>query len=87
MQFSCHYFILKPIQIFILLFVFNSHVGQKLEDMDISVHCDITIFDWLMRWVKKGSLPEDSWPKLGNYLPFLFYLFRRSLCVNICQLT
>lgn len=26
--------------------------GQKLEDMDISVHCDIQIFEWLMKWVK-----------------------------------
>lgn len=25
--------------------------GQKLEDMDISVHCDLEIFDWLIRWV------------------------------------
>ncbi|XP_046386590.1 SANT and BTB domain regulator of class switch recombination isoform X2 [Ischnura elegans] len=38
--------------------------GQKLEDMDISVHCDLNIFDWLMRWVKKDSLPEDNWPHL-----------------------
>ncbi|XP_033610331.1 uncharacterized protein LOC111871884 isoform X3 [Cryptotermes secundus] len=47
--------------------------GQKLEDMDISVHCDITIFDWLMRWVKKDSLSEDSSPKLdaGNVVPIL----------------
>ncbi|KDR11511.1 uncharacterized protein KIAA1841 homolog isoform X1 [Zootermopsis nevadensis] len=47
--------------------------GQKLEDMDISVHCDITIFDWLMLWVKKDSLPENSWPKLdaGNVVPIL----------------
>lgn len=29
--------------------------GQKLEDMDISVHCDIQIFDWLMRWVKRSG--------------------------------
>lgn len=46
--------------------MFNFHLGQKLEDMDISVHCDITIFDWLMRWVKKDSLSEDSSPKLGK---------------------
>lgn len=40
--------------------------GQKLEDMDISVHCDVTIFDWLMRWVKKESTSEESWPCLGK---------------------
>lgn len=39
--------------------------GQKLEDMDISVHCDVTIFDWLMRWVKKESTSEENWPTLG----------------------
>lgn len=26
--------------------------SQNLEDMDISVHCDIQVFDWLMRWIK-----------------------------------
>ncbi|CAG7837862.1 unnamed protein product [Allacma fusca] len=25
--------------------------GQRLRDMDISVHCDIAVFDWLMKWV------------------------------------
>ncbi|XP_071448625.1 SANT and BTB domain regulator of class switch recombination [Hetaerina americana] len=38
--------------------------GQKLEDMDISVHCDLNIFEWLMRWVKKDSMPEENWPHL-----------------------
>ncbi len=27
--------------------------GQSLEDVDISVHCDVTIFEWLMEWVKR----------------------------------
>ncbi|XP_075217771.1 uncharacterized protein LOC142322580 [Lycorma delicatula] len=36
--------------------------GQKLEDMDISVHCDINIFEWLMRWVKKDLPPDMSTP-------------------------
>ncbi|CAH1981639.1 unnamed protein product [Acanthoscelides obtectus] len=39
-------------------------LGQRLEDMDISVHCDIAIFEWLMQWVKKESLLEEDWPKL-----------------------
>jgi hypothetical protein len=25
---------------------------QELDDVDISVHCDVKIFDWLMCWVK-----------------------------------
>ncbi|CAH0549026.1 unnamed protein product [Brassicogethes aeneus] len=42
-------------------------VGQKLEDMEISVHCDIGIFEWLMQWVKKDSLLEADWPKLDAH--------------------
>ena len=46
--------------------------GQSLEDVDISVHCDITIFDWLMSWIKQqdkrdsfiGS--EDEAKKFGR---------------------
>lgn len=26
--------------------------GQSLEDVDISVHCDVTIFEWLMDWLR-----------------------------------
>ena len=26
--------------------------GQSLEDVDISVHCDVTIFEWLMAWLR-----------------------------------
>ncbi|XP_050302021.1 SANT and BTB domain regulator of class switch recombination-like isoform X2 [Anthonomus grandis grandis] len=41
-------------------------LGQRLEDMDISVHCDIGIFEWLMQWVKKDSLLEADWPQLDS---------------------
>ncbi|XP_031331603.1 uncharacterized protein KIAA1841 homolog isoform X1 [Photinus pyralis] len=34
--------------------------GQRLEDMDISVHCDIGIFEWLMLWVKKTEAEGDG---------------------------
>ncbi|KAH0567544.1 uncharacterized protein KIAA1841 [Cotesia glomerata] len=45
--------------------------GQKLEEMDISVHCDIVIFDWLMRWVKKDLIKKSEWPVLEatNVIP------------------
>ncbi|KAK0095184.1 hypothetical protein PV326_009031 [Microctonus aethiopoides] len=45
--------------------------GQKLEEMDISVHCDIVIFDWLMRWVKKDIIKKSEWPLLeaNNVIP------------------
>lgn len=39
-------------------------MGQKLEDMEISVHCDVTIFEWLMRWVKRESVLDEDQPKL-----------------------
>ncbi|CAK1552368.1 unnamed protein product [Leptosia nina] len=47
--------------------------GQRLEDMDISVHCDIQIFDWLMRWVKRESILVADWPLLDphNVVPIL----------------
>lgn len=47
--------------------------GQRLEDMDISVHCDLQIFEWLMRWVKKDTLSEELWPFLdsSNVIPIL----------------
>ena len=45
--------------------------AQRWEEVDISVHCDVQIFDWLMRYVKKGIVEkgkksEDRPPKLGK---------------------
>lgn len=34
--------------------------GQSLEDVDISVHCDVTIFEWLMDWLKAQAKLDDS---------------------------
>lgn len=34
--------------------------SQRLEEVDISVHCDIHIFDWLMRYVKRGTKLIDA---------------------------
>ncbi|XP_078039448.1 SANT and BTB domain regulator of class switch recombination isoform X3 [Augochlora pura] len=47
--------------------------GQKLEEIDISVHCDIVIFDWLMRWVKKDMTKKSEWPSLepSNVIPIM----------------
>lgn len=46
--------------------------GQKLEDMDISVHCDLQIFEWLMKWVRKDKSHETA-PHLeaNNVVPIL----------------
>lgn len=47
--------------------------GQRLEDMDISVHCDLQIFEWLMRWVKRETVSQEMWPILDstNVVPIL----------------
>ncbi|XP_017786703.1 PREDICTED: uncharacterized protein KIAA1841 homolog [Nicrophorus vespilloides] len=37
---------------------------QKLDDMDISVHCDIAIFDWLMTWMTKSKTTDGDKPQL-----------------------
>jgi hypothetical protein len=29
--------------------------SKNLDDIDISVHCDVNIFDWLMRYVHKKN--------------------------------
>ena len=34
--------------------------GQSLEDVDISVHCDVTIFEWLMKWIKHSDVIGTS---------------------------
>ncbi|XP_039297593.1 uncharacterized protein KIAA1841 homolog [Nilaparvata lugens] len=48
--------------------------GQRLQDMDISVHCDVNIFEWLMNWCQKdNSSPRGSVPTLDatNVVPIL----------------
>ncbi|XP_017332305.1 SANT and BTB domain regulator of class switch recombination isoform X3 [Ictalurus punctatus] len=34
--------------------------AQRWEEVDISVHCDVQIFDWLMNYVKRSSAAEDE---------------------------
>lgn len=48
--------------------------GQKLDEMDITIHCDVVIFDWLMRWVKKDTLiNKKDFPVLesNNVVPIM----------------
>ena len=46
--------------------------AQRWEEVDISVHCDVQIFDWLMKYVKRRlhdkskSGTEEKKPKLGE---------------------
>jgi len=34
--------------------------GQNLEDVDISVHCDVEVFDWLIHWIKSEDDGEPA---------------------------
>ncbi|KAJ8360081.1 hypothetical protein SKAU_G00166060 [Synaphobranchus kaupii] len=34
--------------------------AQRWEEVDISVHCDIQIFDWLMNYVKRNAETEEG---------------------------
>ncbi|XP_053093632.1 SANT and BTB domain regulator of class switch recombination [Pangasianodon hypophthalmus] len=33
--------------------------AQRWEEVDISVHCDVQIFDWLMNYVKRNSAEDE----------------------------
>lgn len=44
---------------------FAAHLSTNVyDDVDITVHCDIGIFDWLMQYTKRGML-EDT---VGNVI-------------------
>lgn len=41
--------------------------AQRWEEVDISVHCDVQIFDWLMNYVRRNSAGENKdKPRLGE---------------------
>jgi hypothetical protein len=41
--------------------------SDSFDDIDISVHCDVHIFDWLVKYVHNQAKP----PKLGKLYYFL----------------
>lgn len=41
---------------------------QRCEEVDISVHCDVQIFDWLIKYVKRGTKEVVEPPVLGYCL-------------------
>ena len=49
--------------------------AQRWEEVDISVHCDVQIFDWLMKFVKRGSKEVEEAPKLGQSPDFFLNFF------------
>ncbi|CAH1249216.1 KIAA1841 [Branchiostoma lanceolatum] len=69
--------------------------AQRWEEVDISVHCDVHIFDWLMRYVKRHSPREKDkeTPKLepNNVISILIssdFLKMASLveeCIEYCH--
>ncbi|KAK3703609.1 hypothetical protein QZH41_019145, partial [Actinostola sp. cb2023] len=72
--------------------------AQRWEEVDISVHCDVQIFDWLMRYVKKSIVEtvkkgEDRQPRLepNNVISILIssdFLKMDNLvteCVQYCH--
>ncbi|CAB4000508.1 Hypothetical predicted protein, partial [Paramuricea clavata] len=67
---------------------------QRWEEVDISVHCDVQIFDWLMRYVKRDvTNNDDKVPKLepNNVISILIssdFLRMDSLvtkCIEYCH--
>ncbi|KAJ8248029.1 hypothetical protein GJAV_G00237410 [Gymnothorax javanicus] len=69
--------------------------AQRWEEVDISVHCDIQIFDWLMHYVKRNADSEggNDKPRLepGNVISILIsseFLKMDALveeCVRFCH--
>lgn len=37
---------------------FQSYMMQDKQDVEILVHCDIKIFDWLLRYAKRNIEPK-----------------------------
>lgn len=46
-----------------------SSEAQLWDEVDISVHCDIPVFDWLMRYTKRGMLSDPFGEELEEPLP------------------
>ncbi|KAG5831088.1 uncharacterized protein KIAA1841 homolog isoform X1 [Anguilla anguilla] len=69
--------------------------AQRWEEVDISVHCDVQIFDWLMNYVKRNAETEEGSdrPKLepSNVVSILIsseFLKMDSLveeCIQFCH--
>ncbi|XP_048582414.1 SANT and BTB domain regulator of class switch recombination isoform X3 [Nematostella vectensis] len=72
--------------------------AQRWEEVDISVHCDVQIFDWLMKYVKKGLMEkgkkvDEKPPKLepNNVISILIssdFLKMDNLvndCISFCH--
>eukprot|EP00112_Aurelia_sp_Birch-Aquarium-sp1_P020299 Seg52.3 transcript_id=Seg52.3/GoldUCD/mRNA.D3Y31 product="putative protein KIAA1841-like" protein_id=Seg52.3/GoldUCD/D3Y31 len=69
-----------------------SNDTDRWEDVDISVHCDVLIFDWLMKYVKQGDGRSKEPPMLepSNVISILIsseFLKMDNLvkeCISFC---
>ena len=43
--------------------------AQLWDEVDISVHCDILVFEWLMRYIKQGLMTDPCGQELSEPLP------------------
>lgn len=46
----------------------SSPESHQWEEVDISVHCDVAVFEWLMRYTKQGMMEGPSGEKLNQPL-------------------
>lgn len=47
----------------------SSEAPQPWDEVDISVHCDIPVFEWLMQYAKQGMLSGPCGEPLTEPLP------------------
>ncbi|KAI0220956.1 hypothetical protein LSAT2_027582 [Lamellibrachia satsuma] len=65
--------------------------AHRWEEVDISVHCDVQIFDWLMKFVKRSSHCEEPKLETSNVVSILissdFLKMDRLVkqCVEFCH--
>lgn len=54
--------------------------AQRWEEVDISVHCDVHIFDWLIRYVKRNTKDGEPYeiPALGK-IKYVEHLLQNHL--------
>ena len=46
----------------------SSPESQQWEEVDISVHCDVNVFEWLMTYTKQGMMEGPTGEKLTQPL-------------------
>ena len=56
--------------------------GQLLSDVDITVHCDVHIFEWLTRWMISPNNPPLLGQQLEMYPHFPSFFLIYTLLFN-----